>query len=234
MADGRAPPDADGYAFLSWDYFRGFRTDRPKLHLDGGISLEPESEDRDCGGSRRVVFAGGLGDHAGAEFLARAFHRIVDPKAELLICGKGKNTAIEELARLDPRIKILGMVSEEELGRVGRSAAVFVNPRPTRHAPNQINFPSKLLAYLAYGKPVISTRCAGLSPEYDDVLVFIDREEEVCLAEAMQQVLSWLSPERDQVRRRIVAFAKTHTWIAQAERFVSWVGTFARRRSYDA
>lgn len=231
VADGEAPRDADGFVFLSWDYFRSFSTARPRLHLDGGVRLIPPtgctSDTHGASTTHRIVFAGGLGEHAGAALLARAFHRLTHPNVELLILGKGRNPGIEELARRDDRIRLLGHVPQQELDEVGFKASVFVNPRPTSHGPNRVNFPSKLLTYLAYGKPVISTRCSGLAPEYADLLVFVDREDEESLATALRQVLAWTPAERESVCKRIEAFACLHTWPSQALRLLDWMATFS-------
>jgi glycosyltransferase involved in cell wall biosynthesis len=232
MADGEAPRDADAYVFLSWDYFNSFATSRPKFHLDGGVT--PVASNAGIEGEkhppmrRHVVFAGGLGPHAGAELLARAFHRLPDRNVELLLLGKGRNAAIEELARRDKRIRMLGHVREEDLENICENAAVFVNPRPCGYGPNRVNFPSKLLTYLAFGKPVISTRCPGLSPAYEDVLTFLAREDENCLADTLREVLAWPAARLVAVRQRIAAFAESHTWLEQAGRLLAWMATVSR------
>ena len=86
----------------------------------------------------------------------------------------------------------------------------------------------QLLTYLAFGKPVISTRCPGLSPAYEDVLTFLAREDENCLADTLREVLAWPAARLVAVRQRIAAFAESHTWLEQAGRLLAWMATVSR------
>jgi glycosyltransferase involved in cell wall biosynthesis len=227
VADGEAPLDADGYVFLAWGYYKSFWVSKPKLHLDGGVP-EKRSLPKICESmsqSRRqvVMYTGALTRHGGSGFLARAFHSIDYPNAELWICGKGYNPEVERLAAIDTRIKVMGFLPEYPLQQLLQQADVFVNPRPSSLSVNKINFPSKVLEYLSYGKPIISTWTDGLSPEYRNVLVVLESEREECLASTIQKVLRWDLVQRQDMTQRIKHFIKKHTWSVQAFTLIEWL-----------
>lgn len=227
VADDEAPPNADGYVFLSWGYYEAFDGLKPKLHLDGGVSeiraLQKASTNENAMGRQVVMYTGALTRHQGIRFLARSFHKIKNPDVELWICGKGSEHTVERLAAIDERIKLLGFLTERELDHFSQQADFFVNPRPSNEPCNKKNFPSKVIEYMAYAKPIISTWTDGLSPEYRALLIVCEQETEECLAATIQEVLKWDKVQRSFWTERVASFAKTHTWFAQSKKMIKWI-----------
>lgn len=228
VADGEAPPGADGYVYLTWSYYKSVTAYAPKIHIDGGVPAVQSRSDQsfDMTAPRKVkilMYMGALTPHGGASQLARAFHLLADKDVILRICGRGENTELRELAKVDRRIELLGFVSEEELNKLASEATAFVNPRPTDFEPNKLNYPSKVLHYLAYGKPVISTFTEGISPDYMDILIPISEATDEGLCIAIQKVLNMTGEDYDVMRDRIVNFNKAHSWEYQVDRFITWL-----------
>lgn len=228
VADGAAPPGADGYVYLTWSSFNSPAGYRPSIHIDGGIPDIRFPVDRSSGavqGARGkiLMYMGALTQHGGSTQLARAFHSLRDEDIQLWICGRGGNPELARLAEIDRRIKLIGFVSESELNKLASAATAFANPRPSSFGPNKFNYPSKILHYLAYGKPVISTFTDGISPDYAEVLMPIPDETEACLAATIHNVLNMEREDYDALRARIASFSETHTWTYQASRFTSWL-----------
>lgn len=226
VGDGVAPPGADGYIYLTWEYFDLAKSPGPKLFLDGGVpsvrKLELPSVERV---ERRFVFMfmGALTSHAGVTWLATAFENLKDDHAELWITGRGANEELVALASRNPKIKLLGFLSEEELDRYAAKADVFVNPRPGGFEANKLNYPSKLLHYFSYEKPVISTLTPGLSPEYKDLIIPIDETIGNGLEIAMQKAMSLGRDEIEIASNKIKHFNLLHSWDAQARRLTLWL-----------
>ncbi len=222
--DGPALPGADGYLYQNWVYYESPMAPGPKIHLDGGLprldggTAEPAAE-----APRALMYMGALTEHGGAVELARAFHSIDDDGMELWVTGRGSNAELEELAASDPRIKLHGFVGQEQLHSLASRARVFANPRPTAFAPNKLNYPSKLLHYLAYGRPVISTFTDGLSPDYRDVLIPIEEESQSGLADAIRGALGMGEGEYRAWCARVAQFNQTRAWSRQIERLLSWL-----------
>ena len=218
---------ARGHVFLSYQAFQ----DCPfpiKLHLDGGVSrlqFKPETQSNKNSVSNKIVlYTGMMSIWGGVNFLLKAFERIQDPDVELWICGHGSNSDVKAALKRDSRIHFFGLVSESRLQEICEQASVFVNPRPSQVPENTMNFPSKILEYLSYGKPVISTWTAGLSPEYRDVLEVLNEETEDCLAKTIENVLHWSDNQMTQNSEKIKEFLlKSKTWTHQASRLINWL-----------
>ena len=228
VADGATPEGADRYVYLPWSNFQSAAPGFEGIHLDGGIAnvrrdLEPAYEKQERCGTRALMYMGALTEHGGVTELAHAFTSINDKDVELWICGRGANPELDRLAKKDHRIRLRGFVETDELDRLAKSAFAFVNPRPNSFAPNKLNYPSKLLHYLAYGKPVVSTFTEGMSPEYADVLVRVENETEAALTAAMHSILAIPRDAYDGICRRVECFNATHTWGYQVNRFLSWL-----------
>lgn len=230
VADGETPAGADRYIYLPWSNFQSASSLRKGIHIDGGIPLVflNSKSDLDMGvvrESRALMYMGALTEHGGVTELGRAFSHLKDQDVELWVCGRGSNSELDRLAKLDSRIKLKGFVDAEELDRLANLAFAFVNPRPTKFKPNMLNYPSKLLHYLAYGKPVVSTFTDGMSPSYTGILVSAKDESESGLTAAMREVLDMKDEAYLEICCRVKSFNETHTWSYQIDRFLSWLGS---------
>lgn len=218
---------AAGRVFLSWGRFRDCKQE-PKYHLDGGITeLHTTVPDQCAQQDNRkpvILFTGAMTKWAGASFLVEAFIEYHNPNAQLWLCGPGSNENVVQAARADPRIKLLGLLSEKRLQEVSKAASIFVNPRPSSISDNRSNFPSKILEYLSYGKPVISTWTDGVSPDYRDLLVLLEEETPDCLASKLDDVLGWDHTKRQAYAQRVTGFATSHKlWRVQAKGLLRWL-----------
>jgi glycosyltransferase involved in cell wall biosynthesis len=228
VGDGIAPRGADHYVYSTWKYFDTTTSPSPKLFLDGGVpsveakmaisSLQPIKKNV-------LMFMGALSAHAGVSWLARAFNLIQDENIELWISGRGENAELQQLAQIDNRIKLMGFVSEKELNELAAQVSIFVNPRPSNFEPNKLNYPSKLLHYLAFEKPIISTLTPGVSPEYEHVLIPVKDETDACLADTITRALNMSENEIAAIAARIRSFNATHSWSFQVSRFTTWLET---------
>ncbi len=201
-----------GRVYLSWaDYERDHTSE--KLHLDGAAeAMRPYGPPTL---PSTVVYTGSVSTNAGAELLARAFERVVRDDVRLVVCGPGRHDALQALAERDARVTIKGLVPEAELAAICATAAVFVNPRLPSAPENINNFPSKLLEYLSYGRPVVSTWTPGLSPAYRDVLIVSDATP-AAFAHGIARGLQADSEDTYALASRFVS--ASHTWDAQAAR----------------
>jgi glycosyltransferase involved in cell wall biosynthesis len=216
---------AAGRLYLSWALFNEAGQE-PKLHLEGGIAaLQPELAPLAVRGPRVVMFTGSLNVLTGIDFLLRAFARVRDRNCELWICGRGHlEKQVVAATRGDARIRYYGMVPRERLHELMGRADVFVNPRPSALPENRANFPSKLLEYLSWARPVISTLTPGVPPGYRSVLLPVVEEIEEGLANTLSEALAHLREERDARSERIRAFVEENLlWSVQIERLVRWL-----------
>jgi|ERR1039457_583899 glycosyltransferase involved in cell wall biosynthesis len=217
--------DAAGRIFLSWKCFVDCSL-KPTLHLDGAIDclrfspdIIPTKEDK-----RAVLYSGVVNQYGGVDLLLKAFELIKDSSIELWLCGKGENNEIHRSVQKDARIKWYGLVTDEHLKELSVRASVFINPRPVNLPASANNFPSKILEYLSYGKPVISTWTEGLSPEYKKILTVLDNDSPECLAQTIEKVLAWDTATRLETAKETYEFMNAKKlWSIQAKRLISWL-----------
>ena len=143
------------------------------------------------------------------------FLRVKDPRKK-----------IDQYLRREKRAKYLGFLDQDKLVDVQSKAMAFINPRPPEINDNRMMFPSKLLNYLSYGIPVISTWTEGLSPAYRDVIWF-PSDERNYIEEAAVLVEKSLSMSLEE-RNRLFSSIKNwvmdgHTWSSQCNRLVEWL-----------
>ena len=136
------------------------------------------------------------------------------------ICGRGEDTELVSAIEADSRIKFFGYLDDYALEVEAWKADVFVNPRPTNFGPNLLNFPSKILFYLSFGKPIISTKSAGLSPDYHSVLTIIKDTE---LSETLERFSNYSAMELNQLGEISKDFSQKRTWDYQVDRLMEWL-----------
>lgn len=226
VADGESPPGADAYVYLTWAYFEleAKRRPEPTIHIDGGVPEVPVRFSPPAFGRERVLmYMGALTRHGGALELARAFRDVQGEHMSLWLCGRGRNPELDAVAAGDGRIQIKGFLEEVELTRLASQAFAFANPRPASFAPNRLNYPSKILHYLAFEKPVISTFTDGVSPEYKEVLISVDDDSQAGLSAAIKRLMTMDKLQYQALQLRVSTFKEKKSWSAQAGRFVSWL-----------
>ena len=115
------------------------------------------------------------------------------------------------------------MVPEARLAELGSAADVLVNPRPIDFEDNRTNFPSKILDYLSYKRPIVSTRTDGVGPGYDELVRFTASDDPSDIATAIDDVLRMDDLARNEWMQRIAAAVDQMTPRRAADDFTSWL-----------
>lgn len=228
VADGDPPKGADGYIYLSWQSFSQHTHATPKLHLDGGVNeLEAKqisySQSNNTKSKYIFMYNGNLGNYAGLDLLVKAFQEAKIDNSELWITGKGRNSQVRNLLDLGPGIRYFGLLGEHELLGLMRKADCFVNPRPSLYPGNEKNFPSKLLEYLSFDKPIVSTMSPGIHPAYADFLISSKIETVQQLSKCLCFANNLNASDLDGMLQKARDFSMNHTWQKQADRFCQWI-----------
>ena len=217
VADLKKPTGSSGYIYFSWNYYK--KNKDYKIHIDGGIKQRSVNPNQKKNRKKIILYAGTIGGHAGALYLVKAFNQIKNSDIELWLCGKGNDYDIKKLAYKDKRIKIFGYVSKRKLEKLGYEADIFVNPRPSKG--NETNFPSKILFYLSFKKPIISTR-SGLSPKYNSVVYLLRNEKIQTLTKKLNHLVLLNQKQKKILKNKIMFFNKHNTWDIHTKRFILW------------
>jgi glycosyltransferase involved in cell wall biosynthesis len=214
---------ADARVFLSYELFKRNKSNK-KIHLDGGIKLVVElNRDLLKKKERIILYTGLIAYHTGIELLIKAFSLSKLDNFRLIICGKGNNELLNNTLSINKRITFLGMVSEQDLLSLYSEAFLFINPRLIGEKSNESNFPSKLLDYLSYSKPIISTYTSGINPLYKEVIQFVYSDDPVELASKIDEIGSWNDEHYINNSGKIREFVeKNKKWSKVIVDFTKW------------
>ena len=182
---------SDAKVFVSYELFHS-SSSRKKIHFDGGIAgiidLDRKILERE---EKIILYTGAIARHTGIELLVNAFSLIKSSNIRLIICGKSNDQSLKRALIDNKKITFMGMVDKQELLSLYARAYLFINPRLINEKTNRSNFPSKILEYLSFCKPVISTYTGGIHPVYKEVMQFVYSDNPEELAEKIYEVVSW-------------------------------------------
>jgi len=180
--------------------------------------------------ARATYFAGALVEAAGVDLLLDAIPQIKDPTIEFWFSGRGPlEERMKQQAASDPRIRFFGFVSEQQYSDMLQRAAVLVNPRPSRLLENRYNFPSKLMEYMAAGRPIISTATSDVAEHYGPAVVVLHDETPQSLAHCIEHTVNTLPEERAAVGARARDAVEGVTWRTEAEKILAFIHALDRR-----
>ncbi|WP_256011183.1 glycosyltransferase family 4 protein [Desertivirga xinjiangensis] len=199
-----------------------------KLHIEGGVEVF-DSEDKNSGdytGTKYILYTGRVTKHNGIDLLLDAFKLVPDPSLHLIVTGKCEDVVARRFLSRGERVVYKGVVSEVELQQLYRNATICVNPRLIGDKTNTSIFPSKLLEYLSYYKPIVSTYTPGISEEYTEVIKFVYEDSPEKLASLIGEVVNWDEEMVVQNTARVKRFVSNFkTWERMTANFWRWLLT---------
>jgi len=203
-----------GSVFLSWWGYNNAPV-RNKLHLDGG--WDGELVDYDEPEEKVFLYAGKMAKYGGILEVIDAINSFSAQNVRFEFYGKGTCKELEELAKKDPRVRINGFVSDDELDIACKKAFAFLSPRDREFQGTKMIFPSKILFYLKYLRPVITPSLPGLSPDYDDALVSLVNNSTEEWVSAMEGLLAESPEEKVKRQTAIATLMGRKKWEDQAQ-----------------
>ena len=141
-----------------------------------------------------VTYAGGIEENYGVKVLIEAAALL--PNIDFRVCGRG--SYLEKISTIaTANVTLPGFLDQESVANELMSADLLLNPRPSALDFAALSFPSKLLEYLATGRPVMSTRIPSIPPELEGAFYYITQETAEGLAKAIQAVADLSKAARD-------------------------------------
>lgn len=224
----------DGQITLTRMIADDFAPHVPALIVEGGIDPADETEPGAAVNSEThvLLFSGTLNEVNGTRLMLDAFALLDDPTYRLRIFGRGPLAdLVRAAAECDPRIEYLGFHPNSEIVRSQQRATVLLNPRPSAHAITRYTFPSKLMEYMLSGRPVITTRLAGITPDYHPHLFLLDDETPEGLTALIRKVCTMPANERDDFGRSARHFVlQNKSWIRQGQRISEFIRNLQENR----
>jgi len=171
-----------------------------------------------------IMYAGGVSTAYGIQLLLEAFQHIKQSNYRLWICGKGE---LEDKCRAaslsDNRIKYFGFVDNAEVTSMMSKASILVNPRLNEGNYTKYSFPSKILEYLATGKPVVSLRLPGIPDDYCERLFIAQQENALGLAQTITTVGELSDLQLKEQGLKTLRFLESKTEESQGRRILDFI-----------
>jgi len=128
-----------------------------------------------------IIFAytGSIEKKYGIKELVEGFLKASVENAVLEICGRGDfDNELREISKNYRNIIYHGFVLPDKALEIQRRAHFLINTRPLNESYTKYSFPSKMLEYMASGKPIITTLLPGMEPYKDFLIILEDNNPE--------------------------------------------------------
>jgi len=132
-----------------------------------------------------VVYAGGVSAAYGVDRLLDAARLL--PDIDFVIVGKGDQVD-RIVADAAPNVISVGFVPPDQLARHLLAGDLLINPRPSDADFARNSFPSKLLEYVATGRPVLTTQISSIPAAISGCFHYIEDETPEGIARAISSV----------------------------------------------
>lgn len=166
---------------------------RPYIVMEGLVDATEKSADTlaQQARTRSVVYAGQLYEKYGVKTLLDAFIKTGNQSFTLDLYGRGPmEDYIREQEARHPRVRYHGLVDNEEIVKVERSAYLLVNPRHTNNEFTKYSFPSKNLEYMVSGTALLTTPLAGMPKDYYSHVYLFEDESVDGYAHTLRELFS--------------------------------------------
>jgi len=211
---------SDGSVFLSWWGYENAPI-KNKFHLDCGWNGElPTVNYTD---EIKFIHAGKNAKYGGTDELIEVIRNCRLEYVSFHFYGKDSYSTLTQLAELDKRVVLHGFVSNEELDEACRNATAFLSPRELNFQGTKMIFPSKLLTYLKYQKPIISAILPGLSPDYSDLLIVPETNDSNGWNDAINKILNYTEIEFNDIKGRSNELLVKKHWNYQTNLLLNFI-----------
>ena len=162
---------SDKVIFLSEYAYKNYKNSN-KLLYKGEIKKIIRTKTKKI---KNFLYSGSLGNWTGIKFFLEEFIKIENKYIKLYITTNNKKDLIKNYLDLDKRIIYLGYLNDHKYKILVNKIDCFVNLRDENNKNNLNNFPSKILKYLYFNKPIISSYMENLSFDLSKVLIMKKR-----------------------------------------------------------
>lgn len=217
IGDGDINPRPDIVIIQNYLSFQNYHLPNKYLY-EGGVPEFITDESRYL--KKNLVFTGTVTALTGIEKFAEEFGELNMDGIELDIYGRGDFSKLNKLAEKYSNINVHGYVSYEELKNAMKSAYAFINPRNEASEENLNTFPSKILEYIAYGKPMISTDSKSFKEEFRNILFTYNSDDRESMRAVLDKVRSLSYDDLAMLRKKLQRFAEDNSWAAISEKLL--------------
>jgi hypothetical protein len=189
IADRGDAGKADLNVYLSYDFFIRSRK-MHKICFPGGITRR-EFPQGGRNPKKVLLYAGSYTKWTGVlDVVGWFLAKVIDDGWELHLYGRASQDVIDKIKGCE-RIRFHGLVDNDTLETACQCADAFIDPRPIQVEEGDNNFPSKLLYYLGFKRPILSTKVRTIHPDIKSFLIGYDPTSVQSLNEALRALSKW-------------------------------------------
>ena len=164
-----------------------------------------------------IMYCGTVDESRDIELMIKSFSSF-DRNIKLLITGKNRGMQLEN----NSNVEFLGFLPPDMLDELCKNAICFLNPRSQKNKDNLHNFPSKILFYLKYRKPIISSKQVSIPKYFDSVIDYVD-DDVASWSDKISNVIKLDESEIYIKQNKIDNFIKKHSWRNNTRKLMLWV-----------
>jgi len=175
----------------------------------------------------RIVYTGSLNENYRIQEMMECIEYL--PSNYMLeFYGKGPlmNT-VAKFAKNNPRVKYCGFLLPKDIPFVQMNASILITLLRSDLPLSEFAIPSKIVGYLASGRPVISSRAESIPEKYRKYLNFVDSEEPKDIATKILEITHknrYLEFERKALQARDFIYGECN-WNIQTEQIVRFISS---------
>lgn len=196
----------DGHIFLS-KYLHDIYQKNNKIFFEGLIDNEIKKNYKKLTLKTKftIFYSGSLSKWTGIEKFINLFNKLDKERFEFRFSSPDPiNLKMKNL--LSDNIKFLGYLNCEELDLELKNSDFLLNNRDLSVDGNQNNFPSKLLNYFIYLKPILSVKLKSFDDKYKDILFFFDLDNFNSLENQIYKIINFSEQNKLDLNNKITNF----------------------------
>jgi len=159
---------------------------KKKILIQGGIENIEKCKFKKI---ETFLYSGSLGPWIDIEKFIIDFLKFKKEKIKLFITSNDKKYFKKNLNIDNKKIQFLGFKNKLNLNKLSKKIDIFINLRNENNSDNKNNFPSKILHYLKYCKPIISTDQPSYRNELKNLLLI--KKKNVSYEELIRKTLKF-------------------------------------------
>jgi len=213
-----------GYIYITQQMHGKLKSDVEYIVMEGLMdisfpnTIKPKLKTK----TRIILYSGAVFKKYGIENLIKSFLLLKENDLQLMLVGPcDMLEEINEYHKIDNRVVYGGVIPNDKVLELQKSATLLINPRPSNLDYTSYSFPSKTIEYLASGTPVLSTVLDGIPDEYWNYLIPISDESINGINEALFNTLNLSSEKLNDIGKKSMDFILNNkNNIIQAKRIV--------------
>jgi hypothetical protein len=194
--------ECDKVIFLSYYSFKKYKGNN-KLFYPGTVQISKPSKTRKI---KNFLYSGSLESWTGVNKFLNDFCKLKNNSIKLYITSDRKTDELDTFLKNDKRIVFVGFLPNQDYNLLIKKIDCFVSLRDENNKNNLNNFPSKIIKYYSFVKPIISSHMINLPANLAGTLIMKKRQQSY--ADLIASTLKLSIKEIDLLKSKMTDYCK--------------------------